>query len=458
MRNKIMDMAANGPLWRLPAVVLAVVEAVTVTAVFVAGHFFYGQVGAGYLLAGAAAGLTAGLAAAYGLYLCIRRLRLTEETLRAGDERFRTLIELTNDWVWEMDNQTRYTYASPNVKKLLGYEPEEMIGRTPFEFMPQEEGERFARTFEEVKARMRSFRHVRNEKLHRDGRRLIFETSGRPLLDRQGTVIGFRGMGRDVTGYREMEISRRLLEKRLQHAQRMETMGTLAGGIAHELNNALSSVTGHMQLLQMDCPGDESVRRHSRTIMAACRRMSDMTRKMQAYAREGKYDLQVFSLGDFVEETIPLLRHTLSEGVELALVSEGEDLRVRADAVQLQMVLMSVVANAVEAMEGPGRIVVDLAKVELSGLEESLGLPAGRYVKLSVEDAGRGMDAATLERLFDPFFTTKFQGRGLSMSAVYGIVQKHGGVVKAESLLGQGTQIRIYLPAADYVFPAGTRE
>jgi CheY-like chemotaxis protein len=180
-------------------------------------------------------------------------------------------------------------------------------------------------------------------------------------------------------------------------------------------------------------------------------RMSQLTNQLLAYARGGKYQVKIISLSDFVRNTLPLIEHALKPSINIETHLPPDILSVKADLTQLQMVVSSIVSNASEAIAGAGHIRISCRNVIMT--EESVkgypGLAPGRYVTLTIEDNGKGMDQETRSRIFEPFFTTKFQGRGLSMAAVYGIIKKHGGLISIDSELNQGTVVRIYLPAID---------
>jgi len=231
----------------------------------------------------------------------------------------------------------------------------------------------------------------------------------------------------------------------------MESIATLAGGIAHEFNNALYGITGNIELLKMELPSMEEVSRYLKPMSESARRMVRLTNQLLAYARGGKYRSQTISLNTFVDETLPLIQHWIKPDIRVETDLPGNIANIRADLTQMQMVLSAVVANAAEAIEGRGRIRIITRNEEID--EESArnhpGLKQGRYACLMIKDDGKGMTDETSSRVFEPFFTTKFQGRGLGMAAVFGIVTNHRGWIGVDSQLGQGTLVRIYLPAVD---------
>jgi PAS domain S-box-containing protein len=262
------------------------------------------------------------------------------------------------------------------------------------------------------------------------------------------------GTDRCASGYlvQIQDITRRKLaeeEKKELQIQRMESIFTLAGGIAHDFNNALSGITGNIELLKMDLPNVASIDRYVEAMSNAAQRMVHLTNQLLAYARGGKYWPINISLSEFVEETLPMIQHKIAPAICVKTNLASDILNIEADMTQMHMALSAVVINAAEAIEDRGQITIRTSNKEIDeGIAKyNPGLKPGRYNCLTVQDDGKGMDAETKRKIFEPFFTRKFQGRGLGMAAVYGIVKNHGGWISVESQLGKGTVVRIYLPA-----------
>lgn len=250
------------------------------------------------------------------------------------------------------------------------------------------------------------------------------------------------------------DITRRKMaeeEKKELQVQRMESIFTLAGGIAHDFNNALSGITGNIELLRMDLPNMPGIDRYVETMSSAAQRMVHLTDQLLAYARGGKYWPRKISLSKFVEETLPMIQHKIPSAICVKTNLASDILSVEADMTQMHMVLSAVLINAAEAIDGRGQIIIRTSNKEIDeGIAKyNPGLKPGRYSCLTVQDDGKGMDAETKRKIFEPFFSRKFQGRGLGMAAVYGIVKNHGGWISVESQLGKGTVVRIYLPAVE---------
>lgn len=261
-----------------------------------------------------------------------------------------------------------------------------------------------------------------------------------PVCADDGEVVKLAVFGQDITG-------RKNLEKQLQEARKMDALGTLAGGIAHQFNNALTGITGNIGLLEMDLPDDHNFTRNINDMKASAHKMVHLTKQLLAYAQGGRYHLQTTPIREFLVNTLALLEHTLKPSVRLETDLPLDLMQVQADRTQIQMVISAIVANANEAIEQAGRIRVSARNVALNEASCQGEMRPGPYVQVTVSDDGKGMAEEIRNRIFEPFFTTHFIGRGLGMAAVYGIVTNHSGGITVASQPGQGTRVHLFLPA-----------
>ena len=376
------------------------------------------------------------------------REKQTELALKKSERRYQDLYNNTPVMLCSMDRDNLVTSASNLFMETLGYRREEVIGRNFLDFFALES--------------QKDAMEITLPEFYRSGqmKNLPFEwqTSGgaaRYVLlsaiaqrDDQGIYDGALAFAVDVTEVRKTERERNRLAARLQQAQKMEAIATLAGGIAHQFNNALAVILGNLELIHMDGMYDAKLNIYAEPINQAAQKMVQLTGQLLAYARGGKFQTQKISAHRFVTETLKLVQHSMAPNVEVETdLAENAD-HIEVDLTQMQMLLAAILANASEAMEREGRARVTLKNVEVGEKECARypGLKPGHRVLLQISDNGKGMDEQTRDRIFEPFFTTKFQGRGLGMAAVYGIVKKHGGYVYVDSVLGQGSTISIYLP------------
>jgi signal transduction histidine kinase len=334
-----------------------------------------------------------------------------------------------------------------------------MIGRKPFDYMPADEAKRVAAVFEQAAEEGRPILNIENTNLHKDGRPVVLETSGVPVFDALGNLRGYRGIDRDITRRREVESERLGLERRLLHAQKLESLGILAGGIAHDFNNLLTAMMGHAELGLLKMGPDDPARGNILSIVKTARRAADLSSQMLAYSGKGKFVIESVNLNGLIAEMSRLLSVSVAKGADLRCEFAENVPAVEGDATQIRQVLMNLVTNASEAIvNGNGEIVVstgaeecrrDYLDAENPAFRAGVDAPLaeGTYVYLQVRDSGCGMDPQMLERIFDPFFSTKFTGRGLGMAAVAGIVRGHRGAIKIRSEVNRGTTFRVLFPA-----------
>jgi two-component system cell cycle sensor histidine kinase/response regulator CckA len=381
----------------------------------------------------------------------IAERRRAEGALRESEEKYRLHFENVNEVIYSMDRELIIRSVSPSVDSLLGYKPEEIIGKrvTDLSILSPQFYDQAMSEIMRVFAGERIASSI-YEFITKDGERKTGDVSGAPLF-RNGKVDGLISVARDISARRQAEEARLKLESHLLQAQKMEAIGTLAGGIAHKFNNLLSVITVNLDLIEMDVHDGGNTTPYAKAMKDSARQMVQLTNQLLAYARGGKYQAKTISLADFVRDTLPLIEHTLKASVHVETDLPRDIMSVKADLTQMQMVLSAILSNASEAIEDEGRIRITCRNEVITeeGVKSFQDLKSGPYVRLTIEDDGRGMDEETRDRVFEPFFTTKFQGRGLGLAAVYGIVKNHDGWISVESELGKGTRVHIYLPAVE---------
>jgi signal transduction histidine kinase/DNA-binding response OmpR family regulator len=403
--------------------------------------------------------------------LALSRVRgEAQAALRASEERYRAFIELTSEAVWRVEMEVpvdtslpadaqleqfyRHTYlaeCNDAMAHMYGYgAAAELVGARLGDLLPQTDPANleYLRAF--VGSGYRLTEAESNE-VDRDGRPRHFVNNLYGIVQ-GGRLVRAWGSQRDVT-------ERRLTLERLQQAQRMESVGKLAGGIAHEVNNMMSVVLGCSEFVlgRADLPPE--VRADIELMREAAERSAAMTAQLLAFSRRQVLQPVPLDLNCVVRDLEPVLRRTLGDTValELRLAPLGA---VRADRGQLQQVLLNLVLNARDAMTPGGRVVVETSAVELGAGEAALhpevGIRAGPFALLAISDSGHGMDRETASHVFEPFFTTKEVGKGtgLGLSTVYGIVKQSDGYVWVESEPGRGTTFRIYLPLTGAALPS----
>ena len=381
----------------------------------------------------------------------ITERRRAEEALRDSEERFRSLTVLSSDWYWERDEELRLTKVVGGRAYDTNVGQGRILGQRPWEG----EGMLQAADWEGHRRQLESHEPFRDfEITHRelDGTFYAISVSGEPVFGAEGRFLGYRGVGRDMTEQRRGQAQRRELETQLRESQKMEAIGVLAGGIAHDFNNVLAGILGNVALAIQDLPPEHAAAQSLQQIRKAGLRGRGLVQQILAFARRQPREVVSCELRPLTLECLALLRSTLPAGVTLDTMLSDEPLFVMADATQIEQVLMNLCTNAWHSLGGkPGRIAITLAGVDLDGVaarQLGAGLTPGAYACLTVADSGRGMDAETRARIFEPFFTTKpvGEGTGLGLAVAHGIISAHGGVIRVQTALGEGSRFEIYLP------------
>ncbi len=324
---------------------------------------------------------------------------------------------------------------------IYGYSGSEILGRPRRLLMPFDQADDLPDIVEKL---TRGERIKRFETVHiaKDGRRIDVSMTISPVKDAHEQIIGAAAITRDVS-------DRKLLEKQLQQAQKMEAIGQLAGGIAHDFNNLLSVINGHCELLDEHLAPNDRSRQNCEQIKKAGERAARLTRQLLTFSRQQVLEPTVLNLNAVVVDLEKMLKRVIGEDVEFRISLDSRLGPVKADRGQVEQVLMNLVVNARDAMPNGGRLVIETSNVVLDDeFAQQRGYPQRSYVELSVTDDGIGMDADTQARIFEPFFTTKEVGKGtgLGLSTVYGAITQSGGHIEVLSRVGEGTTFKIYLP------------
>jgi two-component system, cell cycle sensor histidine kinase and response regulator CckA len=494
-----------------------------------------------------------------------------EQALRESEARFKQVAENADEWIWELDADGLYTYSSPVVERILGYTPEELVGHVHFyDLFPPGLREEIKKAADARAERREGFRRITNPVLRKDGRVVILETTGVPILDPDGRLAGYRGTDtdvterkkaenalresearnrallraipdlmfiynregvfldchapdprllamppdrfigramqdilpeevadptlqclrragetkqtqrleytlaiggairhfearispldeerflsivRDITEHKLAETEREKLREQLTQAHKMESVGRLAGGVAHDFNNMLGAILGHAELAMENTPPDHPHHEHLSEIRKAGQRSADLTRQLLAFARKQTVMPRRIHLNETVEGMLKMIRRLIGEHIDLVWQPGPDPGPVKIDPSQLDQILANLCVNARDALDGSGTIEIETGPATLDDTfcAAHAGILPGPYVRLAVRDSGAGMDAATLAHIFEPFFTTKGvgEGTGLGLATVYGAVRQNNGCITVRSRPGHGTTFEVFLP------------
>lgn len=396
----------------------------------------------------------------YGIARNISEQKQVEESLRQKERYQRALLDNFPFAVWLKDTESRFLSVNSGFAKVFGEnDADELIGKNDFDIAPHDMAENY-RADDRAVMESRQKKSV-EEKILTAGTIKWFETYKAPLIDDNGALLGTVGFARDITERKQAEAEQVRLQDQLRESQKMEALGTLAGGVAHDFNNALAAILGNTELARQDVGAGHMALVSLDEIGKAGRRAKDLVQQILAFSRRQKLERKATSLGLVVVESARLIRATLPMGIRLTVDCKADTPAVLADATQTKQILLNLCVNAVQAAQDQGR--PGLIEVVLSAHDNSHGaapdnLPRGRYAHLIVRDNGAGMDEATRAHLFEPFFTTKPKGKGtgLGLAVVHGIVLAHEGQIKVESTPGKGSTFHIYIPALDALVPDAT--
>lgn len=373
----------------------------------------------------------------------IAERRESADRMRASEARYRALVETARDAIITINAAGNIRFSNPAVEHLFGFKPDALVGRPVLDLLPADQREPVASAFQRfLSGELQVPWHgIQLNVLHRDGREIPVEIAFGDWIS-EGERC-FTGIIRDIS-------ERKKLEDDLRHAQQLEALGQLTGGVAHEFRNELTVILANAELAQLDAEPEGAQRSALEEIRAAASRGSALTRELLAFGRRQALQPVVLDLDEVMVRSVSAMGPVLGRQITIEVIGTGAPKLVRADPTALQQALLNLMLNARDAMPAGGRVTLRAGITELdAAFAERLVLPAaGRYVTLDVADSGAGMDAATLARLFEPFYTTKTGGTGLGLSAVYGTVRQSGGAIRAESTIGAGTVFRIYLPEA----------
>jgi two-component system, cell cycle sensor histidine kinase and response regulator CckA len=374
--------------------------------------------------------------------LAIERVR-AEEALRKSESMFRLLFSHTPLPMWVFDTESlRFLQVNEAATKQYGFSDDEFRRMTVRDIRTDGNESSFAKHVEEWKQEGRHHGHWRHQR--KDGKSFEVDVVSHKL------EYG----GRSVRLVVAQDVSeRQLLEQQLRQAQKMEAIGRLAGGVAHDFNNLLMVIKGHTELLLDVLPVADHVTRKIEQIDRSADRATALTRQLLAFSRMQVLQPRPMNLNSVVDEMGKLLPRLIGEDIELIVRASGDLGTIRADASQMEQIIMNLAVNARDAMPNGGKLIIETQNIELDHYYRDAHpiVQPGRYVLLSVSDNGTGMDAETQAHIFEPFFTTKEQGKGtgLGLATVYGVVKQSGGFVWVYSELGQGTTFKIYLPRVD---------
>ncbi|MHB9098132.1 MAG: hybrid sensor histidine kinase/response regulator [Syntrophales bacterium] len=390
----------------------------------------------------------------------ITERKQAQEALQKKAEELRFIAENVGDIIWQMNPQICFTYVSPAVRRILGYEPSEVVGRNLFTLLTPAGAEMITPVWVEwyahlAKGIQRDELLFEMEAVHRDGRSVWMEVQARPLVDTGGRVIQYHGVTRDITQRRQAERERRQLTERLNRAEKMESLGILAGGVAHDLNNVLGVIVGYAELMMGKMPPGEPLHKYAAGIMKSSEKSAAIIQDLLALARRGVAVCEVIDLNRVIAEYFqtPEFERLKAYHQQVTFTADlaGNLMSIKGSPVHIGKTIMNLMSNAAESIAAQGSVTIKTENryvdKPVTGYDE---IQRGDYVVLAVSDNGGGISSEDIGKIFEPFYTKKVMGRsgtGLGLAIVWGTVKDHRGYIDVQSEEGKGSTFSVYFPA-----------
>ncbi len=353
------------------------------------------------------------------------------------------------------DLDAKIIAANSEFEKGTGYNREEIIGKeiSDLNVLSDSDSEGIKHVLLPQLSKKGVITNIESNIRNKNGTEFPASTNWVLLRDTNGEPVNIIIVSRDITARKQAEREREDLEIQLRQSQKMEAIGMLAGGIAHDMNNILGAITGSASVLESELDQDSPSQQDITNILTACRKGMNLTRNLLGFARKGKYVRERVALNKVIEETEILLERTSQKKATIRIHLDDTLDDIEGDSSQIAHALMNICINAFDAMQGQGELTISTKNIELTKTQDTTSRESksANYVKVEVTDTGMGMDSKVVERVFEPFFTTKPKGKGtgLGLSMVYGTIKNHGGTIAIESKIGVGTTVTLLLPAIE---------
>ncbi|MBV5329744.1 MAG: response regulator [Chlorobium sp.] len=368
----------------------------------------------------------------------------SDANLKESNDRFNKLAEQSGTFVWEVDTQGLYTYVSHVSEAVLGYYPNELVGRMHFYDLHPEAGrEVFKEAALALFTRKEPFNDFENRAERKDGSLMCLSTFGSPILSANGALLGYRGSDTDIT-------EKKSVMEQLIQSQKLESIGQLAGGVAHDFNNKLMVILGYAELSKMEIHDTDKILHYLDEIRRAAEQSRDITIRLLAFSRQQVISPQTLEANRVIADTLKSLSRLIGEHISISFEPFDNLWNIQMDPVQLDQVVMNLAINARDAMPDGGSLVIETGNITMDteSCRSIIDAVPGDYVMVTFSDSGTGMDKETLTHIFEPFFTTKEigKGTGLGLATIHGITRQNNGFIDVTSNVGQGTEFKVYIP------------
>ncbi len=391
----------------------------------------------------------------------ITKRKQAQEEMRRKVEELKFIAEHVGDILWQMDSSIYFTYVSPAIERILGYQPSEVVGRNLFSFLTPLGAAMISPVWLEWYRQLsagvqRDELLFEMEAVHKDGRIVWMEVQARPLIDCDGRIIRYHGVSRDITQRRQAEQEHRQLRDRLARAEKMESLGILAGGVAHDLNNVMGVIVGYADLLLRKIPADDPLSRYAANIVRSSEKSAAIIQDLLTLGRRGVALRKVIDLNAVIREYLQSPEFeklkTYHPGIAFQADLARGNMPIEAAPVHISKIVMNLMSNAAEAITAEGNVTLRTQKRSLDGQHPGYeDIPPGDYVVMTVSDNGQGISQEDIGKVFEPFYTKKVMGRsgtGLGLAIVWWTVKDHQGYIDVQTEQEKGSSFSIFFPIA----------
>lgn len=368
-----------------------------------------------------------------------------QKRVEESEKLLSTILENAPAVISIKDIQGRYLVANDEFEKVFKIRKGEVVGKTDIELLDEHIANSFTFNDNEVKRKCEALQF--EEAIPHDDGTHMYISNKFPIYNKDGDIYAVGSISTDISDKRNLEV-------RLRQSEKMQAVGQLAGGVAHDFNNQLAGIIGYADIIREKCEDEPSISEYVKYILTAAKRSSELTGQLLAFARKGKYQSVTVNVHDLIEETIALLERSISKKIIINKNLNSVNPFVKGDSTQLQNVILNLAVNSCDAMENGGELTISTDSTFLDDdfcKKSSYIIKPGMFLQITVEDEGHGISKDLQNRVFEPFFTTKEPGKGTGMglSAAYGTIKNHNGAIDVKSELEKGTEITVYLPEAE---------